>query len=222
MSSFLKSAFRRVPAAPLPTVPAAPLPTVPTAIPIKLPARGGLKSVYDLLKPVSISEVILFILLLTAIYILTALTFYNDIQLKINTSSQCYLAKKAITSTGAFIGTAQNGTGNPLYRVSYDMPSKTYSVDCACKSGPVTNTYENIDVYNLETRQTMRIPQKICKCDKQYYVPGYDSIYFSGYPGVTRFMNSASTIGNASDVQTQADTSFFDAALNPKEYYNTY
>ena len=102
------------------------------------------------------------------------------------------------------------------------MPSKTYSVDCACKSGPVTNTYPNIDVYNLETRQTMRIPQKICNCDKQYYVPGYDSIYFSGYPGVTRFMNSASTIGNDSDVQTQADTSFFDAALNPKQYYNTY
>ena len=184
--------------------------------------RGGLKSVYEILKPVSISEVVLFILLLSAIYILTALIFYNDIQLKLHTSSQCYLAKKAVTSTGAFTATAQNGTGSSLYTVSYDMPSKKYSVDCACRSGDVTNTYTNIDVYNLETRQAMRIPQKICKCDKQYYVPGYDSIYFSGYPGVTRFMNSASTIAKDSEVQIQADTSFFDAALNPKQYYNTY
>jgi len=197
------------------------LPSTLPAAP-KITSRGGLISIYELLKPVSISEVVLFILLLTSIYVLTALIFYNEIQLKINTSSQCYLAKKAVTSTGAFTAIAQNGTGNSLYRVSYDMPSKSYSVDCACRSGDVTNTYPNIDVYNLETRQTMRIPQKICKCDKQYYVPGYDSIYFSGYPGVTRFMNSASTIGNAADVQTQADTSFFDAALNPKQYYNTY
>ena len=185
-------------------------------------SKGGVKSIYEILKPVSFNEIILFILLMSAVYILTALIFYNQVQLKINTTSQCYLASKAITSTGTFMATAQNQNGKSLYRVGYDIPSKSYAVECACPEGSVTNTYPNVDVYNLQTRQAMRISNQVCGCDKQYYTPGYDSIYFSGYPGVTRFMNTASMISDEKNIQAQADTSFFDTALNPKQYYNTY
>lgn len=184
--------------------------------------KMGLQNIFDILKPVSITEIILFILLMSAIYVITALIFYNQIQLDINSKSQCYLSRNAVTSTGAFTATAQNGKGNSLYSVAYDMPSKSYTVDCACPKGAVTNTYPNVDVYNLQTQKTMRITSKICGCDKQYYTPGYDQIYFSGYPGVTRFMNTASLISENSNIQTQSDTSFFQAALNPNEYYNTY
>ena len=184
--------------------------------------RGGIQSIYEILKPVSISEIVIFILLMTALYIITALLFYNQVQLKINTTSQCYLARKAVTSNGTYSATAQNGKGEALYKVGYNMPSKSYSVNCACPAGSVTNTFPDVDVYNLQTQQTMRIPNQVCGCDKQYYTPGYDSIYYSGYPGVTRFMNTASLVSKAEDVQSKADTSFFEAALNPSQYYNTY
>ena len=183
---------------------------------------GSFNTIYELLKPKSITEIVLFILLMTAIYIITALLFYNQVQLQIRTKSQCYLANKSITSSGAFIATAQNGKGSPLYSVSYSMPSKSFSVECACPSGNVTNTFPDVDVYNLKTQKAMRLPHKICTCDKQYYVPGYDSMYYSGYPGVTRFMNTASTVSNPANIQKEADTSFFQAALNPNQYYNTY
>jgi len=184
--------------------------------------KGGISSIYDVLKPVSVSEIVLFILLMTAIYILTALIFYNQIQLKINTESQCYLASKAITSTGTFTATAQNANGSPLYTVGYNIPSKSYSLECACPKGSITNTFPNVDVYDLKTQQATRIGNQVCGCDKQYYTPGYDSIYYSGYPGVTRFMNTASLVSKPSDLQSQADTSFFESSLNPKQYYNTY
>ena len=183
---------------------------------------SSLDTIYDILKPVSISELVLFVLVISAVYIISALWFYNTVQLQINNTSQCYLAKQAVSNTGAYIANATNDKGNPLYTVAYNMPAKSFTVECACKSGSITNTYPNIDVYNLQTQQTMRIPQQICPCDKQYYVPGYNQIYYSGYPGITRFMNTASTITNAADVQTKADTSFFQAALNPTKYYNTY
>ena len=184
--------------------------------------KGGIKSIYEILKPKSMMEILIFLLLMTAIYIITALLFYNQVKLKINTSSQCYLAKKAITANGVYTATAKNQKGNPLYTVGYDMPSKSYAVNCACPAGAVTNTFPNVDVYNLETQQTMRIQNQVCGCDKQYYSPGYDNIYFSGYPGVTRYMNTASLVSNPSEIQTKAVTSFFQSALNPKQYYNTY
>ena len=182
----------------------------------------GLQNIFDVLRPVSLTEIVLFILLMTAIYVITALIFYNQVQLDINTKSQCYLSRKAVTSTGAFTAVAQNEKGNALYSVAYDMPSRSYNLECACPEGPVTNTYPNIDVFNLQTQKTMRINNKVCGCDKQYYTPGYDNIYFSGYPGVTRFMNTASLISETSNIQSQADTSFFQSALNPNKYYNTY
>ena len=183
---------------------------------------GSLNTIYELLKPKSITEIVLFILLMTAIYIITALLFYNQVQIQIRTKSQCYLANKSVTSSGAFTATAQNSKGSPLYTVSYSMPSKSFEVDCACPTGNVTNTFPDVDVYNLKTQKAMRLPHQICACDKQYYVPGYDSMYYSGYPGVTRFMNTASTISDPSKIQKEADTSFFQAALNPNQYFNTY
>ena len=183
---------------------------------------GVFEKIYEILKPVSISEILIFGLFMSSIYIFFALIFYNKVQLDIKTKSQCYLARRAVTSTGTFTATGKNQQGSHLFTVGYDMPSKSYSLECACPEGPVTNTYPNVDVYNLQTQQAMRIPEKICSCDKQYYTPGYDTIYYSGYPGVTRFMNTASLVDEAADVQYQADTSFFDSALNPAKYYNTY
>ena len=78
----------------------------------------------------------------------------------------------------------------------------------------MTNTYPNIDVYNLNTRQAQRINSKVCSCDQQYYSPTTDSIYYAGYPGVTRFMRSASGLSTEADVNNKADTSFFEDAIN--------
>jgi len=158
-------------------------------------------------------ESILFTVLMVSLYVLCLLFFYSTVELQVKTDSRCYRDMQSATSTGTYTATASNQRGEPLYAVSYNMGAKSFAVNCACPAGNVANTYPNIDVYNLNTQQAQRIDNKMCSCDKQYYSPSYDSIYFSGYPGVTRYMNSASTIASESDVKTKADTSFFQTAL---------
>lgn len=165
------------------------------------------------LKP-DIYELLVFVVFISAIYMISALYFYSSVQSRVKSESRCMRDKQSVSSNGVFTVTASNQRNEPLYTVGYNMSAKSYAVECSCPAGEVTNTYPNIDVFDLNTQQAHRIDSKVCACDKQYYSPNFDSIYYSGYPGVKRFMNTASLYSNSTDVQTKADSSFFDAALN--------
>jgi hypothetical protein len=171
------------------------------------------QKVINSFKPTSFTEVLLFGVSLISVYLIGVLLFYNSVQMSVKKTSRCYRDKQAVTSSGTFTATATNQRNEPLYTVGYNMASKSFSVDCACPAGSVANTYPNIDIYNISTQQANRIDNKMCSCDKQYYAPAYDSIYYTGYPGVTRFMNSAAQISDSSQVTSKADTSFFTDAL---------
>lgn len=162
----------------------------------------------------SVPEAALFAVLMISFYIMSLLFFYSSVQVQVRKNSRCYRDKRAATSNGTYTATASNQKGDPLYSVSYNMGAKSFAVNCACPAGDVVNTYPEVDVYNLNTRQAERIDNKVCSCDKQYYSPSYDTLYFSGYPGITRYMNSAGVVGDKTKIEQEADTSFFDNALN--------
>jgi hypothetical protein len=140
--------------------------------------------------------------------------YYNDVQLRVKNNSQCYKDRNAAKSTDIYTVTATNQNRDPLYKVNYSFGAKSYDVQCACKEGPVANTFPNIDVYNIGTQTVQTIDNKMCSCDTQLYNPASDTMYFSGYPGLVRFMNTASLYTDPSTKQAKSDTTFFDTAIN--------
>ena len=174
--------------------------------------RWGLSEVKDWLP--SWHELGMYVVVTLILYLVGALIYYNDIQNKVKKTSQCYKDKNSVQSNGTFIADATNQRGDKLYNVKYNLGAKTFNVECGCPEGLVSNTFPNIDVFNLATQQVQTIDSKMCSCEKQLYNPTTDTIYYKGYPGVVRFMNTASLYTNAQDKQKKSDTSFFDIALN--------
>jgi len=163
-------------------------------------------------------ELFLYVVVILLLYLFGALMYYNNIQQRVKATSSCYKNNNSV-SNGSYVANAVDKNNHPLYNVSYNFPAKSYSVDCACTPGNVANTYPNIDVFNLATQTVQTIPNKMCSCDQQYYNPGTnDTIYFTGYPRVVRFMNTAALYANPTDKNAKADTTFFDTALNGPIY----
>jgi hypothetical protein len=162
----------------------------------------------------TMTEFVLYVVIVLVLYIFGSLMYYNSIQMKVKNESACYRDKRLSTSDGSYYATATNQNNEALYKVGYNFGQKSYSVDCACTPGSVANTFPTVDVFNLNTQAVQTIESKMCSCDKQLYNPTSDSIYFSGYPGIVRFMNTASLYKNTTEKQAKSDTTFFDTALN--------
>jgi hypothetical protein len=159
-------------------------------------------------------ELGMYVVVTLILYLVGSLMYYNSIQDKVKKTSQCYKDKNSVQSNGTFVADATNQRGDKLYSVKYNLGAKAFSVDCSCPEGLVSNTFPNIDVFNLSTQSVQTIDSKMCSCDKQLYNPTTDTIYYKGYPGVVRFMNTASLYTSQQDKQKKSDTSFFDIALN--------
>jgi hypothetical protein len=164
-----------------------------------------------------VRELFLYVVVVLLTYLFGALMYYNSIQRQVKRTSSCYQNNFSI-SNGSYFASAVNDKNKPLYKVGYNFPAKSYSVDCACTPGNIANTFPNIDVFNLATQTVQTIPNKMCSCDQQYYNPPTNTIYFTGYPGVVRFMNTSALYGTTTEKQAKADTTFFDTALNGPVY----
>jgi len=174
--------------------------------------RWGLSEVKDWMP--TWHELGMYVVVTLILYLVGALMYYNDIQYNVKKYSQCYKDKNSVQSNGTFVADATNQRGDKLYTVKYNMGAKTFSVDCGCPEGVVSNTFPNIDVFNLTTQTVQTIDSKMCSCQNQLYNPTRDTIYYKGYPGIVRFMNTASLYKDPIEKQKKSDTTFFDFALN--------
>ena len=146
----------------------------------------------------TVSEAITFTLVLVILVFVIYLFHYNSVQRSVQ-NSRCYRLQDAMSSLGQYSVTAKNARNDNLFNVKYDLDSRLYELSCACKPGPVANTFRDIPVYDM-VDQTDRKITKNCLCDKVVITPT-DSTYYYGHPGVTRFMKSG-------------DTSFFEQAYD--------
>lgn len=142
------------------------------------------------LVPKDVSEIILYIAVIVIIIVIVRLFHYNQIERKVKTTSRCLREQTQGELSGKYSVTASNQYNNPMYSVTYDMNAKTYAVDCACTEGNVVNNFQNIDVYDLRdgSNPIKTIGSKICQCDKE--LTTNTRKYYTGYPGLIRFMNS--------------------------------
>lgn len=140
--------------------------------------------------PTDPTEIILYIAVITIVIILIRLFHYNSIERKVKLTSRCLREQTKGQRSGRFSVTAANQYNKPMYKVTYDMNAKSYSVDCACKQGNVINNFQNIPVYDLRdpSNPMKTIGSKMCQCENE--LVSNSRVYYNGYPGLIRFMNS--------------------------------
>ena len=124
---------------------------------------------------------------------------YNSIQTEVR-AGRCYKLQDDNALLGTYTIRAKNSRNEDLYKIDYNLDSKSFNLKCACKPGNVVNDFNDINVYDIsQTPPSNRVLNTICNCAKPMLGPD-KTVYYSGYPGIVRYMRSQ-------------DTSFFDKAL---------
>lgn len=147
--------------------------------------------------PESISEVMLYIATVVILIVVVRLFHYNSVERKVKQTSRCLREQSKGSRSGQYTVFASNEQNQNMYKVTYDMNSKSYAVDCNCKEGQTVNTFRNISVYDLRdlSNPHKTISNKICQCAGA--LDTGSRTYYTGYPGLIRYMN-------------YKDSSFFD------------
>lgn len=142
------------------------------------------------LAPKDIAEVFLYLAVVTVIVILIRLFHYNSVERKVKLTSRCLRELTTGQRSGSYYVTASNQYNYPMYKVTYDMNAKSYTLDCACKQGNVVNNFQNIPVYDMRdpSNPIKNVSSKICQCENE--LTTNSRVYYTGYPGLIRFMNS--------------------------------
>jgi hypothetical protein len=154
--------------------------------------------------PESWHEFAIFILAVFLTYWVIQIYQYNLVENKIVKNSRCYANNHSLASGIQYVIGA-NSQNKPIYKVGYNMTSKQTSVDCACNSGPVLH-HLSIPVYDM-TNNAVSVVNKQCSCDAPL-LANSPNIYFNGYPGLVKFMNTASVSNNPIG-DPNIDTSYF-------------
>lgn len=138
------------------------------------------------------AEFLTFSVIFLLLFLLATLFHNNSIQAAVRKNSRCLRAKEIGRTGGQYVVKAHNKNNQDLYQVGYDLTTKETTLQCACPEGKVANTFRDIPMYNLRTKTSQTVKEKLCGCDQSYYNAG-ESVYYSGYPGVVSFMNSGDT-----------------------------
>lgn len=154
-----------------------------------------------LMTALDLREVLLYLFFVFLAYILVRLFFYNAVEMDVQRNSRCIREKLQGSEGGVYTVGAVAGDNTPLYSISYDLTAKSYAIQCSCPKGDTVNIFENIKVYDQRnpTRPVKEGIQISCGCDRPYdaaIAGGTDHLYYTGYPGLQRFM-------------TDGDRSFF-------------
>jgi len=138
-----------------------------------------------------IQEVLLFAVMMVLLIIVVRLMHYTSVRRQVVKESRC-AREKAQTSAGQYILQAKTGRDEPMYKISYNLAAKQYTIECACKKGEVVNSFTNIKVYDArDTYNPVRTIQKYCWCETD--VSTNQKPYYDGYPSLIRFMRDGDT-----------------------------
>lgn len=137
-------------------------------------------------------EICLFIITLGLIGLIIVLFYYSSIQKEVNSKSRCVRERRKGQQGGIYLVEARNEYSDPLYTVSYDLGSKKFDVNCACKPGNTVNHFTDIKVYDQRNPASpiRKIPDQICQCDR---LVEPITTYYDGFPDLLRFMNNNDT-----------------------------
>ena len=176
---------------------------------------GGVVDRFDITKASwwwpDIVEICVFICAVFLTYWVIQIYQYNTVETKLIKESRCYKDKHSIKSGIEYV-TATNAQNKPLYKVGYNLSGKQSTLECACNKGEIVNNFKNIPMYDLANNSVTKVDVKQCTCDSDL-LSASPNIYFNGYPGIVKFMNTAtnSTKTDSSQLSNDPsiDTSYF-------------
>ena len=180
---------------------------------IKQRSIGGELPNFDFTNPEwwipGLHEIGIFTLAVFLTYWVFQIYQYNTVETKIIQTSRCYKDKQSIKAGGIQFASATNARNEPLYTIGYNLSGKQTSLECACNKGDIMNTFTNIPVYDLSNNSITKNTTKQCSCDSDLLTAS-PNVYYSGYPSIVKFMNSASS-STATDINTDntIDRTFF-------------
>jgi hypothetical protein len=129
-----------------------------------------------LTKKLSIFELLLNVSFVLIIGLIVYIFYWHNINWKIAKLNRC---KINLNSEGSIYNLYASYDQTKLYKVRYDNSTKhNVSIDCACPSGNVPNTFP-VPAYNNDTGKT-EIVKKYCICDKYYDTTEENKIYYNG------------------------------------------
>ena len=130
---------------------------------------------------------------LVIVVILIYLSWYHWIWDQVR-KSRCYRLQTLYASGGGeFEVTATDSTKAPgdgdMYKITYDAPAKTTTVECSCRPGSVVNTFDDIPYFDMRTGKSLKA-KTTCTCAASL---DQTSVYYAGAPGLLRYMYSNGT-----------------------------
>lgn len=146
----------------------------------------------------NIHEILLYACLVLLAYLIGRLFFYHSVERAVRKESRCLREAADGERSGTYLVTATNAKNKNLYTISYDLADKSYTASCACPNGKTLNQFDNISVYDMKnpSNPVRKDYAMNCYCDRDYVSGmknGTDTLYYSGYPGLQRFMRNADT-----------------------------
>jgi hypothetical protein len=137
-------------------------------------------------------EIGIFLLFIFLTYWVIQIYQYNKVETNIIQNSRCYRDKHSIKEGGIQYVTATNARNEPLYTVGYNLSGKQTSLECACNTGNIMNTFNGIPIYDMSTNSISKNTTKQCSCDSDL-LGASPNVYYNGYPDIVKFMNSTSS-----------------------------
>ena len=143
------------------------------------------------LKPNSITEIVLFIILCIIVLIVINLFHYTSIQQTVKKYSRCYKNRalsSIVSNEYSIIGYSL--TNIEILKITYDFKEKKSKIEITAPMGSILNKIE-IKLYNLKTYEVDSI-------DKTFYSQMdfnllKDDMIYIGHPELVRFMQFGNT-----------------------------
>jgi len=149
------------------------------------------KEAFKNLIPVSITEVVLFTLLVLCILLFIKLIEYTNIQKYIKNTSRCY-KNTMLSNYSADVYVLKGYTIDrvEILKIIYDFKEKTQSVTITAPKGTVINKIK-IPLYDIKARDVEEI-EKVFYADINYDLLNENMIY-EGHPELIKFMQLLTT-----------------------------
>jgi len=135
-----------------------------------------------------VAKLALFVAIFIVVTVFAFMGHYASIQARVKKESRCLRAKLESNKGGVYDITAINDQNTNLYTLTYNKKTKTVEHKCTCPPGDTVNHFKNIRYYDQKERRDSEIKDLMCSCDGAYDT---DDIFFKGYPGLVRYMQSS-------------------------------
>lgn len=160
-------------------------------VPTTINESYSLKDSIKYMMPSSVTELVLYLILVFILILFIKLLEYTHIQTYIKTTSRCYRnAMLSNYSADTYVLKGYTMDNIEIVKITYKFKELDQTIDITAPKGTVLNKIK-IPLYNLKTRETDEI-ERTFYSEIDYDLENEGMIY-EGYPELVKFMQLSST-----------------------------